>query len=228
MRCLEPAAATWIAGGCDPLPTRRARGHRRRAAASDDSRSRAWVEISSISSLTRRAALGTSPLLSNYSVRHLAAARRKRAAIVARERETPVLLSSRWRQPRRGRRCGRRVCHGRRFGDDRGDQAKPRPGRPPLSLALGFRDDPEARDLAAQHALREGNSRMLRRSSLDTTRSRRRSDPRSRPGPGARSIAWSSSRSSIPGAEPFSFTSDSPACGRGEATPCPRCGRDRG
>jgi tetratricopeptide (TPR) repeat protein len=27
-------------------------------------------------------------------------------------------------------------------------EAKPRPGRPPLSLSLGFRDDPEARDLA--------------------------------------------------------------------------------
>ena len=27
-------------------------------------------------------------------------------------------------------------------------EAEPRPGRPPLSLALGFRDDPEARDLA--------------------------------------------------------------------------------
>src|SRR5262245_3629603 len=27
-------------------------------------------------------------------------------------------------------------------------EAKPRPGRPPLSLALGFRDDSEARDLA--------------------------------------------------------------------------------
>jgi tetratricopeptide (TPR) repeat protein len=29
-----------------------------------------------------------------------------------------------------------------------GMEAQPRPGRPPLSLSLGFRDDPEARDLA--------------------------------------------------------------------------------
>ena len=32
-------------------------------------------------------------------------------------------------------------------------EAKRRPGRPPLSLALGFRDDPEARDLASGSAL---------------------------------------------------------------------------
>ena len=32
-------------------------------------------------------------------------------------------------------------------------EAKPRPGRPPLSLALGFRDDPEARDLTRGGAL---------------------------------------------------------------------------
>ena len=32
-------------------------------------------------------------------------------------------------------------------------EAKPRPGRPPLSLALGFRDDPEARDLASGSTL---------------------------------------------------------------------------
>lgn len=36
-------------------------------------------------------------------------------------------------------------------------EPKPRPGRPPLSLALGFRDDPEAKDLARGAALyREG------------------------------------------------------------------------
>jgi tetratricopeptide (TPR) repeat protein len=32
-------------------------------------------------------------------------------------------------------------------------EAKPRPGRPPLSLSLGFRDDPEARDLARASSL---------------------------------------------------------------------------
>jgi len=32
-------------------------------------------------------------------------------------------------------------------------EAKPRPGRPPLSLSLGFRDDPEARDLARGSSL---------------------------------------------------------------------------
>jgi len=32
-------------------------------------------------------------------------------------------------------------------------EAKPRPGRPPLSFALGFRTDPEARDLARGQAL---------------------------------------------------------------------------
>ena len=40
--------------------------------------------------------------------------------------------------------------------------AKPRPGRPPLSLALGFRTDPEARDLARGASLRAG--RLRRRS----------------------------------------------------------------
>ena len=41
-------------------------------------------------------------------------------------------------------------------GDDTGDpvaEAKPRPGRPPLSLSLGFRDDAEARDLRQGAAL---------------------------------------------------------------------------
>jgi tetratricopeptide (TPR) repeat protein len=36
---------------------------------------------------------------------------------------------------------------------EQGMEAQPRPGRPPLSLSLGFRDDPEARDLARGSSL---------------------------------------------------------------------------
>ena len=70
---------------------------------------------------------------------------------------------------RRGRRCS---SSGRRLRDD-GPRAcrsrSPRPGRPPLSLALGFRADPEARDLARgrPRCYRGGNAR--RRGALFAT-----------------------------------------------------------
>jgi len=47
------------------------------------------------------------------------------------------------------------VSAGEGSGGGSAEEAKPRPGKPPLSFALGFRRDPEARDLARGVALYE-------------------------------------------------------------------------
>jgi tetratricopeptide (TPR) repeat protein len=52
------------------------------------------------------------------------------------------------------------VSAGDGSGSASGVDAKPRPGKPPLSLALGFRSDPEARDLTRGQALYERGQRQ--------------------------------------------------------------------
>ena len=96
---------------------------------------------------------------------------------------------------------------------------KPRAGRPPLSFALGFRTDPEARDLRRAGAVRARRARCrggaLREARFARGEGRRRA---SQVGPKGRSTGSSSSRSCTPTPRSCSSTSGSRGSGRTRAT----------
>ena len=153
-----------------------------------------------------------------HGYRHAVSARRRVALSRRRPRPSIAAVASLAAAVRVA--VGRAASPRHRRRNDAATASKPRPGRPPLSLALGFRTDAEARDLAQGQALyAHGRRRLplaLRQARLAGGEGRARLRPVARRVARPRS---SSSRSSIPGSRSCSSISVLRACGRTRAIP---------